>query len=242
MSDIVTSDAKLRAFADLQNELAGLDVGRQRRFLPTGYDDPRSDKAREREAQVYRVMTELQRMMMDEDYAALYTRVHTTVSNMELAVDVALEDARARQAESAAEIEALRARAGTLPDGTIVFRSETGEVFTEDGAALAPGMEESVSWQTHSPSWEEYSAAKDKAHAAQAEVDEIETYQREVLQPARDRLEDPANETKPLSAEKMEQIERDVLEQAPSSVSTEFHKHDAPTEITTRAQLPELKL
>ncbi|AEI93870.1 hypothetical protein [Roseobacter litoralis] len=207
-----------RLFDDLQREIAGLDVGRQTRFFVDGGSDPDGSKREKSDRAVTRALTALERLLsQDAEYAQLYHEVRDDVARIEMVVTNELMAAQGKAMAEAATVFDMRNRAGTLPDGTVVFRSaETGEVFTEDGKALAAGDEEDVTWKKDSPSWEDYSAAVDRTDAAQQRVRDLQTYQAEVLQPARDKLEDQDN---PPTEQELEDIKRDIFERAPDGLN-----------------------
>ena len=190
----------LRDFIDLQNEVAGREAGRIKRFLPEDrFEGPNSEKKKNE-----RAFNALMRLLQDPHYARLYSEAVDVVTRADRAVSAALDEI-ARETDAARRrLEQLRQSAAELPDGTKVFLSDRdGHLYTEDGSivddrrAAASGLSES------SPSWEEFSTARTRIDDLDDERQRIETYRRERIEPAKERLRDTDH---PASEEELEEF------------------------------------
>lgn len=207
---------------DLQNELAGRETGRPERFRLEGTRDGAGAEARRSRDRAYRTALDLLRQ--DAEYAALYDEVSNTLETAQSLTDQALAQANARIDEAAAKLEKMEERASTL-DGIAVFRSADGRVFTVDGRELPADELDGVEWKDDAPSWEEYRRQKEALQKAAAERDAILSYQHQVLDSARDRLND--QETPPSKSE-LDEIQQAIEEQAPPAIRAELQP-DTPT-------------
>lgn len=206
-SEVDLTGVRLRQqdMADFNHAIAGLDVGRQRRHLHNG---PAETAISEQKKSERAALTALQLMLLnDPEYAALRARVENTLAEADTRLAELHLEAEEMLADSTAKLEALEARAGELPDGTKVFRSADGEVFTADGRALDAEERAEVSWKSNAPSYEEYRAAKE-AHA------EIAAYQ-DAINGAQDRLDRgkttlETDQDTPTSAEDLEALEDSI--------------------------------
>jgi hypothetical protein len=179
-------------FDDSQNELAGRDAGRISRF----FNDSRRDSIAERQrknADTVQFLTNLQILMQDPEYAALYKDVTDLLSRAEVATDKAL-----MRAEAA--LEDILDKAARLPDGGKVFMDKDGQVRSENGAIVDVAIAEGIVWPEDAPSYEDYTRTRQR-------IDEVREYQVGVLGHARERLSDEEN---PAQKDELESIQNDI--------------------------------
>ena len=202
--------------ADLQNEIAGHDTGRPLRFLSSEGRAEMTPEGPRRRRDAYSRLAAM--LMADAEYAALFEDVWNTLGTAEIATNQALADLNEEIDAIAAELTELEDQASTLPDGTMVFRSADGRVLTEHGRELTPDEVPDVAWQEGAPAWEAYLAKKQHMQNLSSDRDDILRYQRDVLDPAHQRLSDGDN---PLSKDELRQIQKDIEEQAPTVLRSE---------------------
>lgn len=198
------AERRQRDFDDLQNELADRDVGRISRFFNEG--EREAVKAARGKGDTTELLTNLQLLLQDPEYAALYERVGEKLREAEIAVERAIERAEARLAQEQAALDDMEQQAGKLPDGTPVFKDAQGRVWTADGREVGKTEADSVVWPGDAPSYEDYIAQREKAEAAQERRNELEGYQGR-LGGYRDRYEDQNN---PPSKDDLKGMEKDV--------------------------------
>ena len=192
---------------DLQFAIAGLDVGRQRRHLQEG---PAETAMSEQKKSERAALTALQLMLLtDPAYAELRERVQNSLADADARLAELHLEAEEMLAESAAKLDALEARAGELPDGTKVFRSVDGDVFTANGRALDAEERADVAWKPDAPSYEEYQAARDK-HAQITEFNDAINRAQDRVDGGKATLESDHND--PTSAEDLEALESDITQ------------------------------
>ncbi|MED5550654.1 MAG: hypothetical protein VX529_14985 [Pseudomonadota bacterium] len=171
---------------DLNNEMAGRDVGRQHRFLHDR--DPQYIEERKREDKHRHDM--LMQLMRDAEYAAAYQRAWDALDNAQDALSEALLE-NAEETERLAEaLDAIEGQAARLPDGSPVFRAADGSLRDADGNRLrSDALPASLTIPEDAPSYEEYASARDALHSARTRGQELARIQTEVIDPARDRVE-----------------------------------------------------
>lgn len=186
--------AKLRAetFSDHQAAIAGRETGR---ILPRiGQNTPDAESgSSKRFADTVDLLTNLQAMLQDPEYAKAYTRVKGLLADAERLTENAL-------IEGEAALEEIVARAVKLSDGRAVFKDKDGNVRTEDGAIVDVAIAAGIDWPDDAPSYEDYEQRKHR-------VDGLREYQVDVLGNARDELED---EVSPPSKERLDELEIDI--------------------------------
>jgi len=197
---------------DLNNEMAGRDVGRQHRFLHDR--DPQYIEERKREDKHRHDM--LMQLMRDAEYAAAYQRAWDALDNAQDALSEALLE-NAEETERLAEaLDAITDQAAHLPDGTPVFRAADGSLRDADGNRLrSDALPASLTIPEDAPSYEEYAAARDALHSARMRGQELARIQTEVVDPARDRMNDREN---PPDAGELDAIEA-RMRQVPAMIT-----------------------
>ncbi len=157
-------------FDDLQNEMAGRDVGRISRFLNADARDAKSDDKRRSERET--ALTNLQIMMMnDPAYAALYRDTARTLHETQTFLDQSLEQVQAAKLETQAAMADALDKAARLPDGTQVFKDREGQVRQTDGSIVLDALVASIVWNGTEPTFEEMRTNKNRADG----LDELES-------------------------------------------------------------------
>lgn len=197
--------------ADLNHEIAGVDTGRNQRFLSA--DNSRRGSSDKKESE-RRFQSLLDQMLLDPQYAAAYQAANQALGDAE--ADTELQIALAKEALAVAtdEFEGLRERAAELPDGTKVYLDpETGQVFTEDGRALSEEEASQIEFSGNEPTYADYLAAKQKMDDAQNHLNDWLEYQ-VMLGGFRNEIEDRDN---PPSKQRLGEIEREIQERQPEA-------------------------
>lgn len=209
----------IRDLIDLGNESAGRETGRARRF---SIESPDALNAKEREKEKEKSFNELMRLLQDPEYAKLYNDTLAVADRASDAVRIALEKNGLESAEAQQQLQEIEDSAATLPDGRKVFRSEDGRLLAEDGTDVSDQSASVTGLSDRMPSWEEYARAKERADALAREREEIERYRRDVLDPARARLNDPDN---PYDKDGLRKTRHDLEEQMPPSVQAAYEQN-----------------
>lgn len=195
----------VRDRVDLGHEMAGLETGRIKRFLVEGASGYAADSEEKKARREQRSLLEIL-LTEDPQYAALYNRVADKLDRAQSAVDRALVDINQRLESLDSALQTMRDNAGELEDGTKVFRSaEDGGIYTEDGRRLSDEEAQNADIPDGAPSWEDYRRQKEERELALRQREEIERYQREVLDPAKERMSDPNN---PISKDELEDLDK----------------------------------
>jgi hypothetical protein len=128
-------DKQARDQHDLNIELAGLDVSGIKGFMPKiGYDVPGE---RQKKSERAATLTALQMIMLhDAEYARRLVEFQEQLSRTDIRLAEMHLEAEALIAHRGDMLEMLRARAGSLPDGTRVYRDRHGAVFDEAGKEI----------------------------------------------------------------------------------------------------------
>jgi len=214
---------------DLNHEIAGVDVGRMQRFLLDNSLDPRNENSEKKKSE--RAMTMLRYLLEnDAQYAKRYFEVAEKLDLAQQEVDGALSDITQRIAVSDRELQDLRDDAAKLEDGASVFKSSDGSIYTEGGQRLSDEDAQKIDIPDGAPSWEEYKAAQERHAVLLRDRQDIERYEREVLKPAQDRMQDRDN---PPSSDELDQIEQDIDTKMPASV----RKYSANAQVTAAPTL-----
>jgi hypothetical protein len=205
----------LRDQIDYNNESAGRETGRAKRFLTSDRDDdPHSEKQKGE-----RRFSELLRLLQNPGYAKLYSQAANLVSDAQDAAGRALLGLEREGALVSERIKALKDGAAELPDGRKVFRSKDGRLIAEDGKDVTDRKREITGLKEGTPGWEEFRREQDALAEIERRRREIEAYQREVLDPAKTRLGDTDN---PPTPDELEEIIRKTRDAMPPSVRSEY--------------------
>jgi len=145
-------------FNDLQNEMAGNDVGRISRFLTGDEHGPRA--AEKHRAKREAVLSNLQIMMSDPEYAKFYRETEQKLRDTQSSLDTALDMVLSLKAETEAILETALENAAQLPNGERVYKDQNGQVRFEDGTPVADDQAATVVWTGSELSLEEMQAQK----------------------------------------------------------------------------------
>jgi len=217
---------------DLNNEMAGRDVGRIRRFLPDRDPETIEQKKREKDARE----TALQQLLRDPAYAAAYERACNAIDRAQAALDEALLENAETVERLAEELEAMEGRAARLPDGRAVFRAHDGTLRTADGQRLrSEAVPASLIIPLDAPSYEDYAMSRDALTDARERGHELSRVQTEVIDPARERTHDADN---PPNQDELDAIEREMDEIAEEVASPDFTLDSGTSRGPTATQTP----
>jgi hypothetical protein len=227
--DTGIENKKARDFEDLQNEIAGRDVGKIARFLSA--DDPRSAEAKrkqqERRAADTRRFLDL---MKDPEYRTLYTELGQRLQDAEQQTDQVIAATEAAISALETEIADMEARAAKGPDGTPVFKTADGRVVDANGEELPIEIAAGIIWPADAPSAEAYSAAQAEHDALRQYLDDLNGYRTDVLGGIRDRHDDTTN---PMDKVDLRQSLDDIEAMMPAAPAARITHDVTPTAPTT---------
>lgn len=189
---------------DLNNERAGRDVGRQRRFLHDRDPDFTDQKKKENEQR----LSALMRLLRDPIYAAAYERATSALNQAQEALDAALLSNADQTERLQEQLDAMEETAARLPDGRLVFHSHDGSLKDAEGGPLrSEAVTASLSIPLDAPSYEDYAATRDALTSARARGKDLAEIHTDIIEPARERLNDQDD---PPSLIELEAIEREL--------------------------------
>lgn len=207
---------------DLNHEIAAEPTGRIPRFLTENHHTLYGgENEKQKSERRYRTMLQI---LLEEDvqYARLYYEVRDTLNNARRAVDRALSDIKRQLEEAERTLQFMRNNAARIDDGTLVFRSTVdGHVYTEDGRQLSADEAQDIEFSENAPSREDFNTQREKAQTLKEQQAEIETYKRDVIDRAQDRMDDKDD---PPSVEELEKIEQDIQTKKPAILSQYFYQ------------------
>ncbi len=207
---------------DLNHEIAGRETGRIKRFLSGDSVDYYGESEKKKSEREFRTLLEIL-LAEDPNYAALYTRVSEKLDKARQAADQALIDINLHLEDSERKLQMMRDQAAELEDGTKVFRSENGEsVYTKEGERLDNDKAQDIRFSGDEPSWEEYNADKGDHETAIRQKEEVEAFQRDVLDPAEARMKDEDN---PMLTDELEDLEQILDDRVPEIIRSAY-RHD----------------
>ena len=213
-------------FDDLQHELSGQETGRQQRFLPDTARS-RAEKQRRRE-RTDRLLTELDSWLRDPIYRAQYEAFGDFLNEAESATETALSKAVAALGEARDRLQSVLDKANVLPGGTKVFRAADGRIMDENGNVVSTEDAAGIVWRDGAPTYEEYLAAKRRAEDVRNLVDDVRSFQTDVLGTARNRWEDTDD---PITPEEMEKWRRRIEQEVSVAATSEISEPDADVEL-----------
>ena len=196
--------AKLRAedFDRHQRAEAGLETGDGNRH--NNKDKNKTMLAQSRSG-LSETLTALQEALENPEYARAYKAVSDLLDRIESTTAKAI-------AATEQDIAEMEANAGRLPDGTLVFRDQHGNVLTADGEPVEPALAEGVIFPPGAVSYQDYQKRKQ-------ELDDLQIYQIDVLGSARDRLNDPDT---PPTKQELDEWEQRIKEEAPEMLKSQL--------------------
>jgi hypothetical protein len=201
---------------DLNNEIGDRDTGRTRRFLTSDSAGRVNERKREEE----RRMSALMRAMQDPAYTAAYNETKDVADAARYATDTAALRLTAEAQQAAERLDSIRADAARLPDGTRVYLSRTdGRLYTEDGIDVSDQRDSVIGLTANSPAREDIDAARQETERIAERQRQVERYDREVLRPVEERLQDQDN---PSSVEELRRDRERLEQEMPAEVSADF--------------------
>lgn len=170
-------------FDDLQNEMAGRDVGRIGRFLPTNAKT--ADASGRSKQDRTEALTRLQAMMTNNPaYAALFEETANVLMDAQSRLEIVLERVQLEIQRSQSALDEKLERAARLPDGTQVFKDQNGDIRREDGSKVSDDLAATILWNGTEPTLEDVQADRqrlqrlgilaDDIHAGQAEIGDMQ--------------------------------------------------------------------
>ncbi len=229
-------------FDDLQNAIAGRDVGRQRKHIHHDDIDPVTGK--KRRTALEKMLDTLEWLLANDAlYKAAHENLVTTVREAQQATKTVLEHLMQRLTHEHLAMDELLSSAAKLPDGTKVFRDKSGSVRDEDGKTISDDLIATIEWNGSEPTYEEYLAQRqiiDELEQAGNELRGIETELGDIHNDATDNekpqsLEElnAATDRTDALKDRVEEIQNDVLNKMPVAVDQE---HSAQMERDTSSQ------
>lgn len=205
---------------DLNNERAGNETGRIRRFLHDR--DPESIEAKKREDE--RKLSALMQLLQDPTYRAAFEAAVQAIDDAQEAVDrVLIETAEATERLTRI-IEDMDKRAHRLGDEA-VYEDDHGRYVRVDGSVLNDDETARVARSANAPSFEGRRMAQDALEAVLARRNRAIEIQEEVINPARERVHDQDN---PMSADELGQVTKTLTgvvdELSPTDAQTDFER------------------
>lgn len=223
---------------DLNNEIAGRDVGREARFLgPSGGRELQAK--REKADREFRSL--LQQRLQDPEYRRLYDDAWSALDSAQSALDRAmLENARAKERLEGLVSE-FEERAANLANGEKVFRAADGSLYTADGRKLSAAEARDVEIPPNALSYESYVQANDALEKARKRGGDLSDIQTKKIDPARAKLQDEDNPPSKDDLRKMTKELEQVTADARQS-STRSFQAAANAEPAQKAAEPPLEL
>lgn len=229
-------------FDDLQREVAGLEVGRIGRFLPDDVRNPEQSEKRKAEQQA-EMLTRLQMMMRDPEYAALHEKAVKTLRQVSTELDQINEDARRLWEADTRAIAQIDERAARDSQGRAVFKDKGGETRYADGALVAEDEAAGIVWRGDEPSLEErqfYAERRARVEGIMADSDGAQAE----IGDMQERLDDDDN---PLSADEIKDLTEQAEGFAPalrsrldSEKGRSFTPFEASQPSVSRVEIPKL--
>lgn len=201
---------------DLNNEIAGRDVGRRSRFLNADAHSPEAQR-KKRDARAFQ--NRLLELLNDPVYRAKYEGVLQVLSDAEQATQTIIDTLSDKLQSAQTDLSDMMGQAARLPDGTRVFRDANGNVRREDGTVVEDHLVDTILWTGDEPSFEEVRDARDRIDGLKGQLDAANDYQNDVLGPARDRITDADN---PPSLKDLDGLMEDIQTRMPDAVAAQM--------------------
>lgn len=213
----------LRDMIDLNNESAGRETGRIKRFnLPTSDKAINAEKEKEE-----RHFNALMRLLQDPCYARLYHHAVTVVTTAEEVAEKAKLKLEQEGELAEKRRRELLDKAAQLPDGTKVFQSlSSGRIYSEHGEDVSHRKDFITELHPDSPKWEEYQQAKKAIKDIEKRKNDVELYQREVIDPAKNRL---GNTDEPMTTEELDKLVKKINAEMPVDVRVQHKTYELAT-------------
>ena len=216
LSQEASERKRIQDLKDLNDELAGRETGRIKRYLgATSADDPSSPNNRHRASSVS-ILDQL--MISDPIYRDMHHRTSQALAHAQNRLDQARDRFASMRQETETELEDMKARAARLPDGAAVFRDKNGAVRREDGSIVDQTLADTVLWRGDEPSYEDWKAANERLERLEEKEREVEAAQQEIGE-MQDRLQDADNPPSPEEMEDMQAHADEILSGLESNLS-----------------------
>lgn len=208
---------------DYEREMAGIDIGRDARFLGTEFvEERRQGRGSASSAQrAQRDFTSRLQMLLatNAGYAKIYNDTMGALCDAEAATDRAIAKAQKALDEARQQLEQTLTRAAKLPDGTRVFRDARGNVWNERGQRVSDGDAASIEWRGDEPAYEQFLEESESVKDRLTRLEALQGYRVDTLGGIRDRMDNPEN---PPSAAQIESYKREMHERMPEPVREEL--------------------
>jgi hypothetical protein len=185
---------------DYNDELAGRDTGRARRFFSRS---ERQNGSAAKDHDGWKDYVRQQELQLFRDRA----------SSLNAASLEALRVAVRRMEEAQRQVDEIREHAMRDKQGHLVYRTADGQrAFDEDARELTAAEIARIDWRADAPTWEQHEQAMKASLDAATEVDDIRAYRENVVE-AQQRLDMGI----PISQKEMDSLDA-RLENMPASV------------------------
>lgn len=231
---------RLQNFDDLQNEMAGVDVGRIGRFLSP---EARAIILNKRNGKVSGSMTALDLMLLnDPAYADIYNNAMDFLSKAERATEQKLIKLETQLSNSQAALKSILENTASLHDGRKVFQDTEGLVWDEHQNPVDETIANKINWNGSEPNYNTYLKHQKHIEDLKESIHNVRVYQIDILGKARDDLTDRDD---PKSIEDIKVIKERMHELAPTSLRSELElKPESTTvnDMTSNFSISEPKL
>jgi len=174
-----------------------------------------------------------QALKISAHYAKLYQNTMQNFHDTSNAVYDAQIVGGQRVSEAEAIIQKALDNASTMPDGTAVFRSQDGSVYTQDGEKLEDDALVGISWRENAPAWETYQEQRKDLDEKLQFLERMNGHEERLLD-LQDELETLKDQDTPENAERMSEISEE-LDSIEADASLE---NKATNEFVTTPQSP----
>lgn len=209
---------------DYERELAGIDIGRDARFLGTEFVEARrqgrsgASSAQRSSQQQY--ASRLQMLLATNPaYAKLYSDTMGALGDAEAVTDRAIIKAQQALKDAQQQLDRTLNRAAKLSDGTSVFRNLRGEIWNERGQHVSEADAAGIEWRGNEPAYEQFLEESESVKDRLTRLEALQSFRVDTLGGIRHRMDDPDD---PASAEEIEQFNRDIHDKMPSEAKAEL--------------------
>ncbi len=176
---------------DFNIEIAGLDIGRIKRFLSPDaqqyIEEQKTGKSRNKLSLLDILL------LTDPVYTQLYMQLADRIEEIETVIQRNLDTLYKKLEQSENRMLMVQTNAHQMADGTRVYLDDGGSVYREDGVQLSEDEASSIVWQDHNSTWQSYKTAKSEIEKTKQQIQEIETYRDDVVEDTKNRMHDHKN-------------------------------------------------
>lgn len=170
---------RARDLDDLQNEMAGAETGRAVRFLPGEARGPEASEKRRAEQRA-EMLTRLQLLMQNPEYAALYNGTGEALRDAQNELDRLRKDAQRLADKTKDAIARIDANAARDSAGRHVFRGENGEARYADRSLVPEAEAAGIIWRGDEPTLAEREAEVERLARMEGILADIDAGQAEI--------------------------------------------------------------